>query len=838
MATANIGIVSPVNKGAWDITENYNRLNIVHHSDGATYQAIQTVSAADEIDISNTSYWMQLTPKAPTFTAEDVAFDAGGSVENTGTAMAPALNFKVPRGVTGNESIDDTAGEGDNDVVWSADKSARGDLEMEAKSMAIATPPFFNLLDKTKILKGKVLQTNGTVGNNANRNTFFFPIDNTKGTRVRMNYKFTRSVGYDSTMTFVRYIDAAYAIDISGCAFVGVSFSTSHDPDAIMAAYTDETSHETSDDWRILFPLSGYVPYWGVQSANIFVDSDNPILSTKTLKYELDRIHAKEKLIGDNFDTGFNLYDGTIYRGKIAFQDNNNTYGFFFEDNELYDSTGLIRVDPTKSTRIRVKGEPYRIMAYDENLGYVNKALYRSAEEGNLRFPKMIDIAGATYVCVSFLASDEIDPDELMVTYSNGSGLYGKEWEDEYPNMPYQEYKLIPKTMLDKDDRLSKEFEKNLYYYFGNVSRALEGDGYYSYTISGSASNQDIQILEFPIQPCQIVEYSFLGQVSESDDVDNLGCYIRTLYYNGNTAIGSYTPGYITATDRMGYHRYTSIAPFGANKAKVYIYIRQNTAWAKIKNFRIRIMDHVAPRENVGLQIDGHLGVLKFAPQNTLPALELSKALGYRMVIVNAQPTLDEVLVCVHNWTIDAYTNDGTGNVNTYTYAQLANMDFGSKYSAVYAGTKIMTFEEAAKYLSANGMGIGTSLHKDKLSQSDIDEVCRIYKKYAVHGNNLVKSGDYSHLTAIYEQLGDSVEYMLTGVTGTDGIDLVAEFPGKCTVEFFEESVTDELIAYALNLNLPVSIAVYLDQRKMKKYINKGVLRYCSDSYHDNVFPV
>ena len=121
MTTANVGIVSPVIKGAWDDDTEYNRLNIVHGSDGATYQAIQTVPAGTAL--SNTTYWMQITPKAPVIgTVTDVAFDAGASVTNSGTAMAPVLDFEIPRGVAGNESIDDTKGEGDTDYVWSADK--------------------------------------------------------------------------------------------------------------------------------------------------------------------------------------------------------------------------------------------------------------------------------------------------------------------------------------------------------------------------------------------------------------------------------------------------------------------------------------------------------------------------------------------------------------------------------------------------------------------------------------------------------------------------------------------------------------------------------------------
>ena len=125
MATADINIVAPIVKGTYSDSVAYSRLNIVHGSDGATYQAIKAVPAGTAL--TNTEYWMQITPKAATVTAEDVANDYGDDhddlVTNTGTAMAPNYHFKVPRGVTGNESIDDTKGDGDTDYVWSADKS-------------------------------------------------------------------------------------------------------------------------------------------------------------------------------------------------------------------------------------------------------------------------------------------------------------------------------------------------------------------------------------------------------------------------------------------------------------------------------------------------------------------------------------------------------------------------------------------------------------------------------------------------------------------------------------------------------------------------------------------
>lgn len=62
----------------------------------------------------------------PSFTigeVETVAADAGADVTISGEPTNPVLNFKIPRGVAGYESINDEAGEGDTDYVWSADKT-------------------------------------------------------------------------------------------------------------------------------------------------------------------------------------------------------------------------------------------------------------------------------------------------------------------------------------------------------------------------------------------------------------------------------------------------------------------------------------------------------------------------------------------------------------------------------------------------------------------------------------------------------------------------------------------------------------------------------------------
>lgn len=65
------------------------------------------------------------TPNITIGTVEDVPHDSQASATITGTPENPVLNLRLRSGAGGNETIDDTAGIGDTDLVWSADKTAK-----------------------------------------------------------------------------------------------------------------------------------------------------------------------------------------------------------------------------------------------------------------------------------------------------------------------------------------------------------------------------------------------------------------------------------------------------------------------------------------------------------------------------------------------------------------------------------------------------------------------------------------------------------------------------------------------------------------------------------------
>ena len=95
-----------------------------------------------------------------------------------------------------------------------------------------------------------------------------------------------------------------------------------------------------------------------------------------------------------------------------------------------------------------------------------------------------------------------------------------------------------------------------------------------------------------------------------------------------------------------------------------------------------------------------HRGYCTVAPENTLPAYQLSASNGFKFVETDVAFTSDDVPVLLHDATINsvARNTDGTSlsstlNVYDLTYSQLLTYDFTAGKTE-YAGTKIARFDD------------------------------------------------------------------------------------------------------------------------------------------------
>jgi glycerophosphoryl diester phosphodiesterase len=92
--------------------------------------------------------------------------------------------------------------------------------------------------------------------------------------------------------------------------------------------------------------------------------------------------------------------------------------------------------------------------------------------------------------------------------------------------------------------------------------------------------------------------------------------------------------------------------------------------------------------------IIAHRGLNKFAPENTLPAIEMAIEMGLDYVELDVRTTRDGRMVLMHGESVDA-TTDGSGLVKQLSAEEIRKLDAGSWFSPDFAGTQVPFFEEA-----------------------------------------------------------------------------------------------------------------------------------------------
>ncbi|WP_427183313.1 glycerophosphodiester phosphodiesterase [Bordetella bronchialis] len=98
-----------------------------------------------------------------------------------------------------------------------------------------------------------------------------------------------------------------------------------------------------------------------------------------------------------------------------------------------------------------------------------------------------------------------------------------------------------------------------------------------------------------------------------------------------------------------------------------------------------------------------HRGGGRLAPENTMAGMRAGAEHGYRMFEYDVKLSKDNVLVLLHDDDVDR-TTDGKGPARGMTLAELTALDAGAWHSPAFAGARIPTLEEVARFTLANGI--------------------------------------------------------------------------------------------------------------------------------------
>jgi glycerophosphoryl diester phosphodiesterase len=98
-----------------------------------------------------------------------------------------------------------------------------------------------------------------------------------------------------------------------------------------------------------------------------------------------------------------------------------------------------------------------------------------------------------------------------------------------------------------------------------------------------------------------------------------------------------------------------------------------------------------------------HRGAGKLAPENTLTAMRVGHAHGYRMVEFDVKLSADGVAFLLHDATLER-TTSGRGRADALPWRELSVLDAGAWHSAEYAGEPLPTLAAIARWARAHGV--------------------------------------------------------------------------------------------------------------------------------------
>jgi glycerophosphoryl diester phosphodiesterase len=110
-----------------------------------------------------------------------------------------------------------------------------------------------------------------------------------------------------------------------------------------------------------------------------------------------------------------------------------------------------------------------------------------------------------------------------------------------------------------------------------------------------------------------------------------------------------------------------------------------------------------------GPRLLAHRGGGTLAPENTLEAIDVGFARGFRAAEIDAALTADDIPVLLHDETLDR-TSTGRGPLASHRLADLARLDFGSWHSPAFAGARIPTLEDTLAHCAARGVWLNVEI--------------------------------------------------------------------------------------------------------------------------------
>lgn len=225
-----------------------------------------------------------------------------------------------------------------------------------------------------------------------------------------------------------------------------------------------------------------------------------------------------------------------------------------------------------------------------------------------------------------------------------------------------------------------------------------------------------------------------------------------------------------------------------------------------------------------------HRGYSSIAPENTLPAYRLAKQRGFFYVETDVSFTSDGVPVCLHDATINR-TSNGSGNINSLTWEQVQQYDFGSWKSPAYAGTKIPSLEEFLLLCRDIILHPYIELKNTATySQSQIEGLVDMVYRLGMDGKVTWISFSSTYLGYVrnYDPLA-RLGFVVSGLTAANITTASGLKTGSNDVFIDTSALTDAAVELCINGRLPMEVWT-IDSEATIKNANPYITGFTSNS--------
>jgi glycerophosphoryl diester phosphodiesterase len=104
-----------------------------------------------------------------------------------------------------------------------------------------------------------------------------------------------------------------------------------------------------------------------------------------------------------------------------------------------------------------------------------------------------------------------------------------------------------------------------------------------------------------------------------------------------------------------------------------------------------------------------HRGGGRFAPENTLAAMRVGAAHGFKAFEFDVKLSADEVLFLLHDSTLDR-TSNGRGPAADRSWAELSLLDAGGWHSAAFAGEPVASLQAVSAFALRQGFALNLEI--------------------------------------------------------------------------------------------------------------------------------